>query len=178
MFSFKVIKRLPPPNVQIQAIKQEIVKAVTPVARQTIAERKRITDKFTHRPEWEYRINVAQTGLQLLILLKNKSEKVGSVTMATLLMWLFETGVKAHIIRPKKAGGVLKFQGGKYDRITPRSGTRSGSGTMSGAQPTFAREVHHPGFPPSPALDLIDSRLSKSLSNSFDRGVRLGLRRK
>ncbi len=176
-FSFKVIKRPPPANVQITAIKHEIVKSVTTVAKQHVAERRRITDRFSHKPEWEYRINVHATGLQLVILLKNASQKVGKVTMATLLMWLFETGTKAHIIRAKN-GRALSFMGGSYDRITLRSGTGSGSGTVSGGQPTVRRVVNHPGFKPSPAFRNINFKLGGALSRAFKLGIGNGLRKR
>lgn len=156
-FSFKVIKRPPPPKVQIQTIRAEVKKAIEPVARHFVTERRRITDHYSHKPEWEHRVNVQETGLQVLILLKNARAIVrGRVTMATLLMWLFETGTKPHTIVPRFKT-VLRFAVG---------------GTV-----VFARSVRHPGFKANPALDRIDQRLGQTLKQAFDRGIRSGLNR-
>lgn len=178
--SFKIIKRLPPPKVALESIEGEVRKAVEPVARQFVAERRRITDHFSHKPEWEHKINIRETGLQVLILLKNARSVVsGRVTMGQLLEWLFVTGTKSHRIAAKP-GKVLSFlSGGKgsYDRITPRSGTTPGAGTIRSAEPVITRVVIHPGFKPSPALGRINQKLGGALTRAFRLGIANGLRR-
>jgi hypothetical protein len=127
------------------------------VARQFVAERRRITDNYSHKPEWEHKINVHETGLQVLILLKNPRAIVrGRVTMATLLMWLFETGTKPHRITPRFKT-ILRF--------------------AVGNTVVFARGVNHPGFKKNPAFGKINQKLGGALTRAFRLGIGNGLRR-
>ncbi len=170
--SFKVIRRHSVANLQMKRIRDETVKAVQPVLGKYVSERKKITDRFSTRPEYEAKVNVREgADITALILLKNRGAKTrGGITLATLLNWLFKTGTRAHIIRAKKPGGRLAFQGGSYNRITPLSGTNPGSGKSGGAL-VFRHSVSHPGFAPSPALDIIDKKLDRALETAMYRAV-------
>jgi hypothetical protein len=159
-------------------VRTEIKKQAQPVLRQHIAQRSYITDAFSTKPVWQSRVNVTTTEVQMLVYLRNASQRVrGGVTMATLIMWLFFTGTRPHIIRAKPGKWLAFMWGGKgsYDRITKLSGGR-GSGKVRGGQMTFREVVRHPGFAPSPALKKINDRLFKPLKEAIDRGIRLGLR--
>lgn len=151
--SFKLIRRPPVANLQIKRIREETVKAIQPVLKQYVSERERVTNYFSVRPQYEAKVNVRTTGVQVLVLLKNGKAKVrGGVTLATLLMWLFVTGTKAHIIRAKKAGGKLRFR-------------------AKGGEFVYRVSVPHPGFRASPALDIVDRKLEGPLKTAMFRGV-------
>lgn len=151
--TFKLIKRPPVANLQIKRIRDETVKAIQPVLKQYVSERERVTNYFTVKPQYEAKVNVRTTGVQVLVLLKNGKAKVrGGVTLATLLEWLFVTGTKAHLIRAKKAGGRLAFRG-------------------RGGEMVFRFSVRHPGSRPDPALDIVDRKLEGPLRTAMFRGV-------
>lgn len=151
--TFSVIRKRPVANLTIKRIREETVKAVQPVLKKHIADRERVTNYFRVKPEYEARVNVRTTEVQVLVLLKNGKAKVRSgVTLATLLMWLYQTGTKPHIIRAKKAGGRLAFRG-------------------KGGEMVYRFSVRHPGFAPSPALDIIDRKLDKPLKTAMFRAI-------
>lgn len=59
-------------------------------------------------------------------------------------IWRYvDQGTKPHVIRPKRPGGVLRFQSGYSAKTRPGS-IISGNGGASGPIVT-AHEVHHPG---------------------------------
>jgi hypothetical protein len=91
--------------------------------------------------------------------------------MATLMMWLFETGTKAHPIpkQPKKVG-FLAFESGTYSRKTEGGSGLSGSGKM-----VFRKQVQHPGFAPSKRFEKLDKTIDRVIVRAINKGIREGL---
>lgn len=56
---------------------------------------------------------------------------------------MLDRGTKRHVIRPKRPGGMLRFQGGYAAKTRPGS-IISGNGGASGPV-VWAKEVQHPG---------------------------------
>ena len=167
MATFKVIKRPAPPKTQLHIVRQEVLKLTQPVIKHHISQREQVTSRFTHKPRYESRVYVRDVGVTITILLKNARERVGKVTLATLMDWLFVTGTKPHLIIAK-AGRFLAFASGGYKRKT------GGGAGSAGGPLIFRKRVPHPGFAPSKQLDRLDKQLEPTLKNAIDSGYRIG----
>ena len=123
--SFKVIRKPIAPVKQINTMRQEVLRVAQPVVKRYIARKHQATSKFTHKPQYESRIFIRATAITFTVILKNARDRVGKVTLATLLNWLYKTGTKAHLIRAKTAR-FLAFAGGPYSRKTEGGNGSSG----------------------------------------------------
>lgn len=175
--SIKIIKRPPPAKAQFAAIQESIKKELAKVGQQHIREREKIVGNFDTEIKFGYRISITQAQVTLTVLLENESTQVSEgFSAGDLWKALDKTGVRPHIIRPKKPGGVLAFQAGYQPHTRPiaRSG---GPGRASGPIVT-TRFVNHPGFPPRHFSREIGKRLERQYKQAIDRGVRLGSKKR
>lgn len=173
----KLIKRLPSPVLQLKAIQQEIAKQLKPVGRAHVNEREKVVANFEHQPEFGYEVKISQKQVTLQVLLKNDGEAVSEgFTIGNLWTALDRTGVRPHVIRPKKPGGVLAFQAGYQPKTRPIG--RSGGPGRSTGPAVFAKQVNHPGFSPRKFSEKINARLRRQFEQAIDRGVRLGGRKR
>lgn len=174
--SIRLIKRPPKANLQYRYIQQEIGKQLQSVGRQHVNERKAIVSDFDHRPEFEYQVKISDKQVTLDIVLKNDNARVSEgFTIGNLWAALDKTGVRRHVIRPKRQGGRLAFQTGYQPHTRPiaRSG---GPGRATGPR-VFARQVNHPGYPPRKFSETIGKRLRRQFEQAIDRGIRIGGRK-
>lgn len=155
----RVIKQPLPPHKQINIMRQEILKLAGPVVKQQISRREQVTSAFSsgNKPQYESRIYIRDTIITVTILLKNARQRItgGKVTIATLMMWLFETGTKPHLITAKP-GGFLAFK-------------------SSSGETVFRKQVRHPGFAPSNQIEQIDKQFEPILRQAITAGGRIGL---
>jgi len=149
-------------------MRQEVLKLAQPVIKHHIAQREQATSRFTHKPRYESKVYIRDSGITITILLKNAGERVGKVTLATLIDWLYKTGTKAHTITAK-AGKFLAFASGSYRRKT------EGGGGSSGGELVYRKRVRHPGFAPSKQFDRLDRQFEPTLDNAIESGVKIGL---
>ena len=83
--------------------------------------------------------------------------------------WLWtDKGTKAHIIRPKKRGGVLAFPSSFSPKSKPGSlRARKGS---SGGPTVFSREVRHPGTKPRKFTEQIEKKYGPKVRQAINLG--------
>jgi hypothetical protein len=172
-----LIKRLPRPQIIFADIQREIGKQLQAVGRQHVNERKKVVSNFETDIEFGYEVKVSQKQVTLNILVTNAGAEVSEgFTVGDLWRVLDKTGVKPHIILPKRQGGRLAFQTNYQPHTRPiaRSG---GPGRATGPK-VFARKVNHPGFPPRKFSEAIGKRLRRQFGQAIDRGIRIGARRR
>lgn len=112
------------------------------------------------KPTWITVVKV--TGAEMTLTLKLRGDK------KTLDIWGYvDKGTKPHNIFPKKPGGRLRFQGGKYN-----AGSHPGSLVTARSQatgPTVYRfGVRHPGFPARKWSELIKKNNEKPFRSWMD----------
>lgn len=173
----KLIKRLPRPQIIFAGIQSEIAKQLQTVGRAHVNERKAIVSNFETNIEFGYEVKTSSKQITLEVKVTNAGTQVSEgFTVGQLWRALDRTGVKPHVIRPKKQGGRLAFQT-NYQPKTRPIGRSGGPGRASG--PTvFTRQVNHPGFPPRKFSEVINKRLRKQFEGAISRGVRLGSRKR
>lgn len=165
--------------MQFRAIQQEIAKQVQTVGRAHVNERKAVVSNFETDINFDHKVKVSAAQITLTVSVTNSGEAVSdSFTVGDLWKALDKTGVRPHVIRPKRPGGVLAFQGGNYQPKTRPIGRSGGSGRVSGGRQVFTKQVNHPGFPPRKFSEKINAKLRKLFEQAIDRGVRIGGKRK
>jgi hypothetical protein len=173
--SVRIVKRPPPAAVQFKAIQQEIVKQLQPVGRAHVNERKAVVANFETDIEFGFEVKTSSAQITLTVNVTNSGTEVSSgFSVGDLWKALDKTGVKSHVITPKRPGGRLAFQAGNYQPKTRPIGRSGGPGRVSGGRPVFAKKVNHPGFPPRKFSEKINARLRKQFEQAIGRGVRQG----
>lgn len=179
--SIRIIKRPPRAQLRYAAIQKEVAKQVGNVGRLHVQEREKVVADFEHKPEFGYEVKVTPGQVTLEILLKNDGEQVSEgFTIGQLWKSLDKTGVKPHVIRPKRQGGVLAFQSGgpgsyqPHTRPVARSG---GPGRVNRGETVFRKQVNHPGFPPRHFSREINKRLKPAFGKAVSKGIRAGWNR-
>lgn len=175
--SIKIIKRPPPAKAQFKAIQDSIKKELAKVGEQHVKEREKIVGDFDTEIKFGYRISITEAQVTLTILLENEATQVSdNFSVGDLWKALDKTGVRPHVIRPKKPGGVLAFQAGYQPHTRPIA--RSGGPGRATGERVFSRFVNHPGYPPRKFSAVIGKRLERQYKAAIDRGVRLGSKKR
>lgn len=175
--SVKIIKRPPPASVQFKAIQSQIAKELKPVGQAHVDERQKVVSDFETEIKFGYRVSVTGKQVTLSIVVENDSAQVSDdFTVGDLWKALDKTGVRPHVIAPKKQGGRLAFQT-NYQPHTRPIGRSGGPGRATGPK-VFARRVNHPGFAPRHFSRVINKKLDKRFRQAIDRGVRIGGKRR
>lgn len=178
--SVRIIKRPPPATVQFRAIQQEIAKQLQSVGRAHVNERKAVVANFETDINFGYEVKTSSAQITLTVNVTNSGEQLEGSNWTVGQLWsaLDKTGTRPHVIRPKKQGGRLAFQGGNYQPKTRPVGRSGGPGRVSGGRQVFTKQVNHPGFPPRKFSEGINKRLRRQFEQAIDRGVRIGGKRK
>lgn len=179
--SIKIIKRPPPPEAQFKIIQQEIAKQLQPVARAHVNDRKRVTDNFEHKPDFDSKITVTQKQVTLWIFIKNSTDKVSdNWTIGDSWAALDKKGTKPHDITPKRPNGHLRFLWGGPGSYQPKTrpiARGGGPGKVTNGEVRYTKKVKHPGFKPRKFSEVINKRLKRQYDQAIDRGIRIGLTR-
>lgn len=175
--SVKIIKRPPPASVQFKLIQDQIARELRTVGQAHVDARNKVVGNWGTDVEFGYRISVTGKQVTLTVVVENDGAQVSEgFTVGDLWKSVDRTGVRPHIIRPKRPGGVLAFQT-NYQPHTRPIGRSGGPGRATG--PTvFARQVNHPGFAPRHFSRVINKKLDKRFKQAIDRGVRLGSKKR
>lgn len=89
--------------------------------------------------------------------------EIKAIGDGALIFTYVDEGTKAHIITPKKPGGVLAFKSGYSARTAPVAQSAVGTGKSSGKM-QFRTVVHHPGNAPRQFTKTIFARMRAKLS--------------
>lgn len=171
--SIKIIKRPPRAQLRYAVIQKEVAKQVGNIGRLHVQERERVVSDFDHKPDFGYEVKVTPGQITLEVLVKNDGVQVSEgFTIGQLWGALDREGIRPHVIRPKKQGGVLAFQAGYQPKTRP-IGRSGGPGRATGPM-VFAKQVNHPGFPPRHFSREINKRLKAAFSKAVSRGISLG----
>ena len=82
---------------------------------------------------------------------------------------MLDAGTKAHTIKPKRGGGILKFTTPFRSKTLPNQiMSRSGS---QGTSPAIARVVHHPGTAPRKWAKAIAAKWQQQVGAIFQRAL-------
>lgn len=175
--SVKIIKRPPPAAVQFKAIQDQIARELRPVGQAHVDAREKIVSDWDTDVEFGYRISVTGKQVTLTIVVENDGAQVSDdFTVGDLWKALDKTGVRPHVILPKKQGGRLAFQT-NYQPHTRPIGRSGGPGRATG--PTvFAKKVNHPGFAPRHFSRVINKKLDRRFRAAIDKGVRVGAKKR
>lgn len=145
--------KLPDARQQFEIIRQEIVKALEPVAEQHEAERDIVTSRWRHRPKFKAIIVAGPQWVGIRVVLQNASQSLGKYggTIGDLWRW-HDRGTKPHTIQPRFAK-ILRFVAG-------------------GGTTVFTRLVKHPGT----KAGRYTQRISRLLRGFENRQIRQGFR--
>lgn len=166
--------KAPKPAQQIyNDILNDARKRLQPVAQNASKEFDKVTSKMrNNKPIWkgqawrdgdELSVQVILVNDTQLIVSKN-GKKYGG-TVADLILWLFKTGTKEHLI-PKTPGSIFYLKG-EYARKFQLGGG-FGSGKVVGGKLVQASQVTHPGFQPAPHLKQLKKELDRDLEDDYD----------
>ncbi len=138
-------------------IRSELIKELTPVARQHTRQRNVIVARWAHRPRFKSEIKVTSKQVALNVMITNATESLGKYggTIADLWKWHNE-GTKPHIITPRFAS-ILRF--------------------VIDNRVIFTNLVKHPGTKAQKYNERINKRLNRQLINAIQRGYRRGFKR-
>lgn len=180
---FKLVRKPKSPDVQKRIIRQEVISKLKPVANAVTKSYEAVVDNWEHQPKFKTDIKVTSQQIEIITVVRRgeRLESGSSATTSDLWKWIDKTGTKAHSIKPKKAGGVLRFPWGGKGSYKSKTGARparyGGPGTVSNPTTQFRKQVNHPGFPPRHFSDAINQDLRKRFNNAIDSGYRAGLRK-
>jgi hypothetical protein len=174
--NFTIVKKPPSPNIQFREYREEVRKDINKVAAAHVKSRERVVANWSEetRPKFSAKTTVTLILIGIQVLVKEASRK------RPVWKWISQTGTKRHLIKPKKAGGLLVFPWGgpgSYQAKTrPDPARYGGPGTVDKATLRFARFVNHPGFRPRRFDETINKDLEPTFLEAIDRAGRRGLR--
>lgn len=172
--SFRYVKQLPKPELQILKIRDEVIQRLKPVGLAHVYERDQIVLDFKHKPKFGYRIRTTPKQLRLEIYLKNAGQKVSEAwTIDDLWTALDKEGTRPHLIMPKRARR-LSFIAGRYRPKTNPGGRFRGPGKVTGGKRVYAIRVKHPGFKARHFSERISKDLRPLFLTQAERGYRIG----
>lgn len=102
-----------------------------------------------------------------------KRQRGYTVTTGSKVYLFVDVGTRAHMIRPKRAGGVLRFQAG-YKAKTRPSFIGSRPGGPSG-ETLYRPEVHHPGTTGRRFTKVIHTKWQKRTGPEVQNLLRVGI---
>lgn len=117
------------------AVYAEMVSEMDAIGREWVTKQQKVVFIWKHRPKFIHQLTARSD------LIRVTSKPTGD--NAKIYKWV-DKGTKKHIIRPKKAGGVLRFRTGYFARTQPIAKANVGPGIAVGGWRS-AKEVHHPG---------------------------------
>jgi hypothetical protein len=145
------------PDEQGQVIKEELRRALEPVAEQHEAERDIVTSRWRHQPKFKAVIQAGPARVGIRVTLQNASESLGKYggTIGDLWRWHNE-GTQPHTIQPRFAK-ILRF--------------------VVGTVAVFARLVNHPGMKGKRHTQRINRLLRGFEQRQTRQGFRNGFKR-
>ena len=181
MKPFRMVRRPAPPLAQHREIRRLVAREMRPIARDHLASRQRVVADWDNKPQFDAKLTVTGTTVQVVIFLKNPNQRLtgGSWTIGQLWTAIDKTGVRPHVIRARP-GGVLRFVWNgpsSYQPHTSPPARFGGAGQVIGGMIIYVTYVFHPGFPPRKFTPAINKRLSKPMDQAIDRGYRIGAQR-
>lgn len=181
---FKLIRKPKSPDIQKRIIRQEVTNGLKPVAKAYQQSFERVVSNWSSgsKPKFKTDIKVTTDKIEILTVVRRGQRLQNSnATTADLWKWIDETGTRPHKIKPKKAGGKLRFvSGGKgsYQSKTDANPARyGGPGIVRGGQVVFRKEVNHPGFKPRKFTQAIAGDLLPTFRKQVDAAYKRGLRK-
>jgi len=128
---------------------------------------RKVVANWDHKPVFKSRKTVTRDYVAIDVFPAGPNKK----------FWVWTSrGTKKHIIRPKKADGVLAFPSAYASKTSPRGPSYGGSGKSSG--PTiFSRGVMHPGTKPRHFEEAWKRYTLKWFRKTVENAMRRGARR-
>lgn len=136
-------------------------------ALQLRSQHESVVRDWVHRTTFRHRVSVSKRQVQSIVYPTGKHAK--------LYQWVDE-GTKAHLIKPKKKGGLLRFRLGYSARTSPIAKFNVGTGRASGRW-TSARIVHHPGTKARQFSKTFNRDVLPEMRRDIENAIRRALRR-
>lgn len=181
---FKLVRKPKSADIQRRIIRQEVVTGLKPIAKSYQQSFERVVSNWSSgsKPKFKTDIKVTTDKIEILTVVRRGQRLPNSnSTTADLWKWIDQTGTRPHKIKPKKAGGKLRFVwGGKgsYQSKTDANPARyGGSGVVRGGQVVYRKEVEHPGFKPRKFTEAISRDLLPVFRKGIDAAYKRGLRK-
>lgn len=128
----------------------------------------RITANWQNKPEFKARKEITPDRIAIRVWPSGAAAKV----------WEYVSkGSRPHEIRPKKAGGKLRFMGGTYQAKTGPGGHYKGPGKVVGGQIMYAKRVMHPGVKAREFEKHIHRWATPGARKMIENAMRRGMRR-
>lgn len=171
----KISKRPPPGASQAEIIQHAAALAMQKIGKRHVAARRAIVANWRTRVHFVYEVKVTPGRITLIV------RATGSAKALRIWRWVDKTGTKPHIIRPRKAGGVLFFTWGgpgSHQAKTMANPARwGGSGTVSNGRPFFRRFVRHKGFAARKMSDAVNFNFQFQDKKELNEGIQQGVKR-
>lgn len=170
-----ITRKPPAASAQYKVVQDEVRISLGKVGKRTATAYNRIVQNWRDKPKFSHEVGSGPKRLFLRVKIGGSAKAIRNWT------WIDKTGVKAHTIRPKKAGGFLRFVWGgpgSYDAKTKPSPARfGGSGKVQSGQVVFRRQVKHPGFKARGFSTQINKDVKPELDKEIENGLKRGLKR-
>ena len=136
------VRAIIPDEPQPDALRQGMLKGMEDMAEAIIEDFEKLTQFWKGpKPKWKVLFFTTRGRISFQVQLANPASEAAKI------FGYLDKGTKAHIIRPKKAGGVLVFR----ENYTPgsfRNSLRVRRSSSSGKQVFVRGPVPHPGSDP------------------------------
>jgi hypothetical protein len=139
----------------IDAFKKDIERDMDNAGYDAMSLFEDVTRTWSHRPNFYMRK-------------LNASRVVGTKDK---IFTFVDLGTRPHTIRPKRAGGVLRFKAGGFKAKT-KPGRLSSNRGAPGKQWVSSKGVQHPGTEPRGFSEAIGKRMSKQLDIDIKKSLR------
>lgn len=152
---------------QDKLLQTELRAVAETYALQLRSQHESVVRDWVHRPTFRHGVYASKRQVLSIVYPTGKHAK--------LYQWVDE-GTKAHVIKPKRAGGLLKFQRGYSARTSPVARFNVGTGRASGRW-TSARIVRHPGTKARQFSKTFNRDVLPEMRRNIENAIRRALRR-
>lgn len=175
----KLVRKPKSPKIIHQSVRQTVINELKGVAKAATASYDKVVANWNNKPKFKTDIKVTEKSIEIITVVRRGQRlSHGDATTADLWKWIDKTGTKAHPIRPRKAGGKLRFVWGGIGSYKSKTGAKparyGGPGIIQDGEVVFRDGVQHPGFEAREFSKAINVDLKDDFNKAVDRGYRKG----
>lgn len=149
-------------------LRQEISQVCQDIGGEMLEKHKKVVRTWRHRPNFIAQPIVTPDFIGVQIIPRGKHFRI----------WQYvDKGTKGpYIIRPKRRGGVLRFQTGYIPKTVPVARVQAGGGVYTGGW-RAAKQVIHPGIKARKFTEKFDRDVRPEFRRQINNAIRRALRR-